>query len=412
MSQPVRPLKEPTLRKSFTIQKQNALCACPYGESEYLATGLSNGTVMLLPTQPQNKVRKWIGHRSSVTCIASCLSQPYLATGSTDCTVRLWVGNEEGDSMALEISDQEIVSLALSSRYDKLLVVDSSGHPTLWDPGRCSKLCDLQSDTFSVNNVSLSSDGLFALTGSASGEFRLYDIRSGDVTYNQHLEDAVTATAIRQTGQAIAVGLANGVVLLWDTRTQETLNNSLLHREQVTSLDFHPSKPLLISASDDRAITVCDAETRNLLYTLQCHTAGVRGVRWSVDGAAFSSVGADNRVVLWDEPVVDYAMPQPAVVDRTKPRSPTHQKLDKFNKPKPRTPPPSPDPEVAITPLVEEDQMKRYVMQMHRLTDQIASLSKTLSKIEGRMNAMDEQIAVLEIEKRKQAKRVLQNRKI
>jgi hypothetical protein len=49
---------------------------------------------------------------------------------------------------------------------------------------------------------------------------------------------------------------------------------------------------------------------------------------------------------------------------------------------------------------------------MHRVTDEIANLSKTLSKIEGRMNVMDEQIGILEIEKRKQAKRVIQNRKI
>jgi WD40 repeat protein len=273
-------------------------------------------------------------------------------------------------------------------------------------------LCDLESDNFCVSNVALSADGLLALTGAASGEFRLYDVRSGDITYSHNLGDAVTATAVRQTGSAIAVGLASGVVMLWDTRTQKILNDSLLHRDQVTSLDFHPSKPLLIAASADRAITVCDGDTRDLLYTLQCHTAGVRGVRWSVNGAAFSSVGMDNRVILWDEPVVDYPQPQPPVVDRTKPRSPTRQKLTKFNDPIPRTAPPSQEPEVAIEPPVEEDQMKHYVTLMHRLTDEIANLSKTLSRIEGRMNVMDEQIAILEIEKRKQAKRVLQNRKI
>ena len=35
-------------------------------------------------------------------------------------------------------------------------------------------------------------------------------------------------------------------------------------------------------------------------------------------------------------------------------------------------------------------------------------MSKMLSKIEARMNAMDEQIAILEVQKRKQAKKVLQ----
>jgi hypothetical protein len=71
---------------------------------------------------------------------------------------------------------------------------------------------------------------------------------------------------------------------------------------------------------------------------------------------------------------------------------------------------PSPGPEVAIEPPVEEDQMKHHVAFMHRLTDEIANLSKTLSRIEGRMNVMDEQVAILAIAKRRQAKRVLQNR--
>jgi WD40 repeat protein len=161
------PLKEPTIRKSFTIQKQDALCGCPYGASEYLATGLSNGTVVLLPTQPQNKVRKWIGHRGPVRCIASCSLQPNLATGSADGTVRLWVGNEQGDSMSLDIGSQEVLSIAVSSKFDKLLVADAGGPPTLWDPRRCAKIGDLEREDTVVNSVSLSSEGLLALTGSA-----------------------------------------------------------------------------------------------------------------------------------------------------------------------------------------------------------------------------------------------------
>jgi hypothetical protein len=70
----LRAVKERTLRKSFTIQKQDALCACPYGESDYFAAGIFNGTVMLLPTQPQNKMRKWIGHRRA----AHALLRAYL----------------------------------------------------------------------------------------------------------------------------------------------------------------------------------------------------------------------------------------------------------------------------------------------------------------------------------------------
>lgn len=403
--------KEPTLRKSFTIQKQEAFCACVYGMNEYLATGLSNGTVMLLPTKPDNKVRKWIGHRGPVTCMASCGRDPHLVSGGSDGTVRLWVGNDVGDSMALNIGEQEIVSLALSNKYDRLLVTDASGAPTLWDPRHCAKITDLEEDSSLVNSVSLSSDGLVALTGSSSGEFKLFDLRSGQVSHSFNTNIAITATSVRQTGSAIAVGCEDGTVVLWDCRTQAVLNDSPLHRKTVTSLDFHPSKPMLLTSSADGAITVCDSDSRGLLYTLQCHTSAVYNASWSADGTTFSSVGADNRVVMWDEPVVDYVAPIPEVVDRTKVRSPVKQRLTRFNEPIPRDEPAPLEPEIDMKIPVkceEVDQMKKYVSMMHSVTDQIANMSKMLSKIEARMNAMDEQIAILEVQKRKQAKKVLQ----
>jgi hypothetical protein len=171
----------------------------------------------------------------------------------------------------------------------------------------------------------------------------------------------------------------------------------------------------MLTSSSDGTIAVCEAETRGLKFTLQCHTAAVHNIRWAVDGAAFSSVGADNRVVLWDEPIVEHVPYIVEPIDRTRPRAATRQPLNKFNEPVPREEPPPPEPEVgqsAIVKVDEADQMKPYLLMMHRMTDQIANLSKLLSKIEQRMNVMDEEIAVFEIEKRKQAHKVLLNRKI
>jgi hypothetical protein len=193
------------------------------------------------------------------------------------------------------------------------------------------------------------------------------------------------------------------------------LNDSPLHRDAVTSIDFHPSKPLLLTSSNDGTIAVCEADTRDLKYTLQCHMAAVHNIHWAVDGSAFSSVGGDNRVVLWDEPVVEHVPYVAEPINRNKPRAATRQPLTKFNEPVPREEPPIPEPEVGLSGVIrvdEADRMKPYLLMMHRMTDQIANLSKLLSKIEQRMNVMDEEIALLEIDKRKQASKVLQNRKI
>ena len=406
--------KEPTLRKSFTIQKQNALCACPYGDFQYLATGLSNGTVTLLPVNPELKVKRYVGHRAAVTCISSCTNMPNLVTGSVDGTVRLWAGNEEGDSVTINPESGEIISLGISSKYDRLIISGADGTPTIYDPRYCKHLATLDTHPSGVTCCGLSSDGLVAVTGSLDGFFRLFDIRSGVLTHSYQCGDPVTAVSLRQTGSAIAAGTNNGTVLLWDSRTQTILNDTLLHENKVTSLAFHPSKSLLLTASEDGHIGICDGDTRSLIFTLQCHTSSVRNVAWSVDGRFFSSVGADNRIVLWDEPVVDIEHHIPEIINKNKVRSPTKQKLGKFNEPLPKVPQPPPEPEIGVKIPIqceEADRMKKYISMMHQITDQIANLSKMLSKVESRMNAIDEQIEILEVEKRKQAKKALQGHK-
>ncbi|OHT13774.1 WD40 domain containing protein [Tritrichomonas foetus] len=406
--------KEPTLRKSFTIQRYDALCACPYGSFQYLAAGLANGVVTLLPTSPEYKVRRYVGHKAAVTCIKSCTNAPNLVTGSVDGTVRLWAGNEEGDSVTIDAGSGEIVSMGISSKYDRLLISGSDGKPVIWDPRYCKHISTLEEHAQSVNTCDLSSDGLVALTGSSDGYFRLFDVRIGKMTHQFDCRDAVTAVSLRQTGSAIAAGCSNGTVLLWDSRTQTALNDTVLHENKITSLAFHPLKPLLLTASEDGHIGICDGDTRNLIFTLQCHTSCVRNVAWAVDGQVFSSVGADNRIVLWDEPVVEYERHIPEIVNKQKVRTPTKQKLGKFNEPLPRDEPPPPEPEIGVKIPVkceEADKMKKYISVMHQITDQIANLSKMLSKLESRINVIDEQIEILEVEKRRQAKRALQGRK-
>lgn len=392
--------KEPALRKSFSVQRNKALCAVVYGFDDYLATGLSNGTVMLLPAKPENHVRKWIGHRGPVTCMEVCVQDGHLVTGGADGIVRLWTDQDEQEqSVALSIGESEIVSIATSSKNDKLLVVNGTGEPQLWDTRHCAKVMDLESAGGCVKSVSLSMDGVTALTGSSNGEFHLFDLRTGRVVHVANAGAPVTATSIKQRGALAAIGCANGNVILWDSRAHTALNDSPLHRGSVSSVAFHPSKPMLLSSSSDGTIAVCDASTRGLLYTLECHTAMVYSAQWSVEGTTFSSVGDDDRVVMWDEPVVEQRREH--VVTRDRPSD-------------------SGKPGLLVAPTAadtyEEEMhedpstMQVYTAMMNKVAGQIGGLTQTLSRIEARMSGMEDQITRLESQKREQAKRVLQVR--
>jgi len=402
--------QEPTLRKSFTLQKSMINCACPYDNSEYIAVGLSSGLVNLLPINSSKSIKKLSGHKGSVNCIETCGIQPYLASGGDDGDVRLWVGNEVGDSLSLNVKSGPIKSMSLSSQFDRIIVAPQDAPPSIWDPRHCSKLIDFVEQNCQISTVSLSSDGLVALAGSYDGTFMLYDIRTGSPTKTIKTPSKITCSSIRQNGSSVAVGCEDGVVLLWDTRTQSIVNNSVVHNGAITSVSFHPKKPILLTSSTDSTIGVCDADTRSLFYTLKCHTMAVNNVRWSSDGTSFSSCGLDKRVVIWDEPLIESTNIENSNSNKiTKKR--TIEKLGKFNQKIPSSEsPPMPVPETAQQEVNIKDTgpMRAYVGMMHQVADQIASLSITLSRLEGQMQIMDEQISILETTKREQAKAVLQ----
>lgn len=229
-------------------------------------------------------------------------SEIHLATGSLDENVRIWFGNSSHDSFAIDLQEG-VNSIASSYSFDRILAGSGKNSLTLFDSKVLSKLLNLSTSNLSqIYSVSLSFDGVLALSGEESGSFSLFDTRSGNIANQINLQSPVKSTAFRENGSAVACGCENGVIVLWDTRTKSIIEDSQLHDQSVNSLDFHPTKPLLLTGSSDSTVSVCNANDRKILFTLKHHQGSVRGVRWSADGNTFTSCGDYRKVVLWSEP--------------------------------------------------------------------------------------------------------------
>jgi len=155
-----------------------------------------------------------------------------------------------------------------------------------------------------VQDVAISSDGQFALSGSWDATLRLWDLNTGVTTrrFVGHSKD-VLSVAFSADNRQIVSGSRDRSINLWNTLGQ--LKYSLTddgHKEWVSCVRFSPNlnTPLIVSAGWDKLVKVWNLNNCKLRTNLVGHTGYVNTVTVSPDGSLCASGGKDGIAMLWD----------------------------------------------------------------------------------------------------------------
>jgi guanine nucleotide-binding protein subunit beta-2-like 1 protein len=160
-----------------------------------------------------------------------------------------------------------------------------------------------------VQDVVLSSDGQFALSGSWDGELRLWDLATGKTTrrFVGHEKD-VLSVAFSVDNRQIVSASRDRTIKLWNTlgECKYTIGGDLGaaegHTDWVSCVRFSPNTyvPTIVSGSCDRSVKVWNLTNCKLRCTLQGHGGYVNAVAVSPDGSLCASGGKDHVTLLWD----------------------------------------------------------------------------------------------------------------
>ena len=181
-----------------------------------------------------------------------------LASGSKDCTVKLW-----------EVSTgREIICLRGHSKY--------------------------------INSVAFSPDGKILASGSKDKTTKLWNVITGReiMTLSEHLY-GVSSVAFSPDGKTLATGGGDSTIKLWDVHTGQEISTIKGHSAFITSVAFSPDGRTLASGSGDKTIKLWDVPTRQEISTLEGHSDVVDSVAFSPNGQILASGSWDKTIKIW-----------------------------------------------------------------------------------------------------------------
>ncbi|KAG8711741.1 hypothetical protein FRC11_001957 [Ceratobasidium sp. 423] len=260
---------------------------------------LPHGTTM--NQRPLPLLATWslsMGHISSI-CYTSDGAQVVTAAGKDVYVLDAWTGATLLGPM--EAHAKPISSVTISPNGSYIASGSSDSTVRLWDTKNGKVIVTLGPFSFRpVVLVSFSPDGTRIVTA-VSGEVRIWSVPSGEpiVTIKDIRLSAVRTALFSADGSQIITGAWD--IMFWNASTGKLVNVLRGHDSNILSLAVSPGYLHIASASEDSTIRAWDMETRNtVLGPLRGHAGPVNRVIFSPNGLYIASCGDDYTIRIWD----------------------------------------------------------------------------------------------------------------
>jgi WD40 repeat protein len=231
------------------------------------------------------------------------------AYGGVGNAVKVWDMAADREAFSLEGHDDLVYAVEFSPRGDQLVSTSWDLTAKVWDltasGGRERFHVDHSSAAWSV---AFSPDGsLLAVAGGiADPTVKVYDARTGGLlhTLGGHAE-RVGCVAFHPGGRRLASCSQDQTVRIWELDRGKEVLTLRGHQDLVTRVVFDPKGWWLASSGDDGTLRVWDGippgeGPGRPCVTLRGHTHKVFGLAFSPDGQQLASASQDRTVRVWD----------------------------------------------------------------------------------------------------------------
>lgn len=207
------------------------------------------------------RIRKLKGHTGYVNSIrATRRGNPILVSGSDDCTVKIWDPRKRNAVHTLD-NKYQVTAVCFNDTGECVISGGIDNDIKVWDIRQNSILYTLSGHSDTVTGLSLSPDGSYVLSNAMDNTLRIWDIRSYAPTerciqtflgHQHNFEKNLLRCSWSPDGNRVSAGSSDRFVYVWDVSTGRILYKLPGHNGSVNDIDFHPSEPIILSASSDK----------------------------------------------------------------------------------------------------------------------------------------------------------------
>ena len=108
------------------------------------------------------------------------------------------------------------------------------------------------------------------------------------------------SVAYRPDGRRIVATLGDMTIKIWDAESGDLIRTLQGHNSYVESAAYSPDGRRIVSASYDNTVNIWDAKSGDLIRSLQSHDNDVRSAAYRTDGRRIVSASFDKTVKIWD----------------------------------------------------------------------------------------------------------------
>jgi WD40 repeat protein/serine/threonine protein kinase len=194
-----------------------------------------------------------------------------------------------------------VSSVCTATKGRMALSGSADGTLKLWNmaSGQCLRTFEGHAEW--VTSVGLSGDGRLALSGSADRTLRIWDAYDGRcLRILQGHTNWVLAAALSTDGLLALSGSGDGAVKLWDAAAGVCLRTFDGHEDSVLAVAFNADGSHVLSGSRDRRLILWDTQSGQRLRTFVGHADKVLAAAVSADGSFVASGSADRTLRIWD----------------------------------------------------------------------------------------------------------------